>query len=411
MAVNKVVRSDGTALIDLTSDTVTSANHIMEGYVGHLADGTSVEGTGTISASQQASLDALVRYSNEITGENDADISEAVTTLINNFRKGDSSSVFWKTVTIQQDHTTYGVDSGVVYWKEYLGIPDEDLQDGYIFFCNVLNNNDTSGWGKWMSGFYHALDGNIGCLFYRNSYDSTPVFIYDNEYAFFATTGTVIDIFRFKKGDSGIKRFSVEDIATGADLWGDVTIHSEYIRDYAFPRNYDTHSGQVMSRVKSITSLYAPNCLYVGERAFRLQSNLTRVILPECTTIKAYAFSGYSLYYYMSITELYIPKVETIESSAFYYNLHGFEKLVLPESLQILGPYAFAQNRYLKTVYFMGSNVTSISNTCFTSGVQTITDIYVPWAEGAVSGAPWGATNATIHYNTAYDLNGEPIVQ
>jgi len=51
MAVNKVVRSDGTALIDLTSDTVTSANHIMEGYVGHLADGTSVEGTGTISAS------------------------------------------------------------------------------------------------------------------------------------------------------------------------------------------------------------------------------------------------------------------------------------------------------------------------------------------------------------------------
>lgn len=31
----------------------------------------------------------------------------------------------------------------------------------------------------------------------------------------------------------------------------------------------------------------------------------------------------------------------------------------------------------------------------------TITDIYVPWSEGAVSGAPWGAINATIHYNYA----------
>lgn len=197
MAVNKVIRSDGTTLIDLTSDTVTSANHIMEGYVGHLADGTSVTGTGTISASEQASLDALVRYSNEITGGGDANISEAVATLTANFRKGDPS-VLWKTVTIQEDHTTYGTNSGVVYWKEYLGIPDEDLYDGYIFFCDILNNNDTSTWGKWMSGFYHALDGNISCLFYRNSYDSTPVFIYDNEYAFFATTGTIVNIYKFR---------------------------------------------------------------------------------------------------------------------------------------------------------------------------------------------------------------------
>lgn len=46
MAVNKVVKSDGTTLIDLTGDTVTSASHIMSGYIGHLADGTQVTGTG-----------------------------------------------------------------------------------------------------------------------------------------------------------------------------------------------------------------------------------------------------------------------------------------------------------------------------------------------------------------------------
>lgn len=46
MAINKVVYS-GTTLIDLTGDTVTSSDHIMEGYVGHLADGSQVTGTGS----------------------------------------------------------------------------------------------------------------------------------------------------------------------------------------------------------------------------------------------------------------------------------------------------------------------------------------------------------------------------
>lgn len=44
--VNKVVKSDGTTLIDLSQDTVTSSDHIMSGYVGHLADGSQVTGTG-----------------------------------------------------------------------------------------------------------------------------------------------------------------------------------------------------------------------------------------------------------------------------------------------------------------------------------------------------------------------------
>lgn len=47
MANNKVVLSDGTTLIDLSSDTVTQASHIMAGYVGHLADGSQVTGTGS----------------------------------------------------------------------------------------------------------------------------------------------------------------------------------------------------------------------------------------------------------------------------------------------------------------------------------------------------------------------------
>lgn len=46
MAVSKVVLSNGRTLIDLSEDTVTDASHIMSGYVGHLADGSKVTGTG-----------------------------------------------------------------------------------------------------------------------------------------------------------------------------------------------------------------------------------------------------------------------------------------------------------------------------------------------------------------------------
>lgn len=46
MANNKVQLSNGTVLIDLSNDTVTSTDDIMSGKVGHLADGTQVTGTG-----------------------------------------------------------------------------------------------------------------------------------------------------------------------------------------------------------------------------------------------------------------------------------------------------------------------------------------------------------------------------
>lgn len=50
MVNNKVVLSNGTALIDLSQDTVTSAGDIASGKTGHLADGTSVTGTFTADA-------------------------------------------------------------------------------------------------------------------------------------------------------------------------------------------------------------------------------------------------------------------------------------------------------------------------------------------------------------------------
>ena len=63
---------------------------------------------------------------------------------------------------------------------------------------------------------------------------------------------------------------------------------------------------------------------------------------------------------------------------------------------------------YLTSVRFLGTP-DSIANNVFNSNGDLL-DIYVPWAEGEVANAPFGATSATIHYNTTYDENGNPIV-
>lgn len=45
MAINKVIYNNNT-LLDLSQDTVSNSDHIMQGYVGHLRDGSVVTGTG-----------------------------------------------------------------------------------------------------------------------------------------------------------------------------------------------------------------------------------------------------------------------------------------------------------------------------------------------------------------------------
>lgn len=58
--------------------------------------------------------------------------------------------------------------------------------------------------------------------------------------------------------------------------------------------------------------------------------------------------------------------------------------------------YAFLNRTDMKVVYL--PNVSFIGSNAF-SGCNNLTDIYVPWSEGTVKNAPWGAISAFIHYN------------
>lgn len=100
-------------------------------------------------------------------------------------------------------------------------------------------------------------------------------------------------------------------------------------------------------------------------------------------------------------------------SQPFSY-LGGMNALIIKNTTGAMPAYAFAYASTCWTTKIIGTCAT-LSTTTF-SGMgasapngQTV-DIYVPWAEGEVANAPWGATKATIHYNTTYDENDNPIV-
>lgn len=115
------------------------------------------------------------------------------------------------------------------------------------------------------------------------------------------------------------------------------------------------------------------------------------VELPNATKIKTYAF-----YYDTKLKYINMPNVTSIGGGAFY-NCTNLALTALPAGLTDIAARAFYGCTGLATITFKGTP-TSISSSAF-EDCTNLTTINVPWAEGAVANAPWGATNATINYN------------
>lgn len=80
----------------------------------------------------------------------------------------------------------------------------------------------------------------------------------------------------------------------------------------------------------------------------------------------------------------------------FFYNCYELALTTLPSGITTIGEYAFNGCSSLASLTFEGTPE-SIGGTAF-NDCNNLTTINVPWAEGAVANAPWGATNATINY-------------
>lgn len=177
---------------------------------------------------------------------------------------------------------------------------------------------------------------------------------------------------KYCEGDIGVNY--VKPSSGGSGFWDENTVKSFFENTLT---NINIPSGTTEIKDYSfkfcpLTTISLPNSLQkIGREAFYGCNYLQLSSLPEgLTEISKFAFS----------------------------NCFSFETIEFGANLNTIGEQAFYNCTGLTTVRFKGTPSTIQYNT-FVS-CPKLTDIYVPWAEGAVAGAPWGATHATIHYNT-----------
>lgn len=130
----------------------------------------------------------------------------------------------------------------------------------------------------------------------------------------------------------------------------------------------------------------------IAKHAFAY-SSYNKINLPEGVT----EIDNYAFYECSQIPTIVLPQsITKIGVYAFGF-CENLRRITFPQNLETIQSSAFSNCKLLSSVTFKGTP-TTIDSTVFVSCLH-LTTINVPWAEGAVANAPWGATNATINYN------------
>ena len=174
------------------------------------------------------------------------------------------------------------------------------------------------------------------------------------------------------------------------------------LKDFFMAKHFGASSGGDYEAMvagladRTITSLIIPTGVTnIATGAFADCTDLQSVVIPDSVTaIGVNAFRGCA-FQSVSIP----PNLSLIDQNVFA-GCRNLQTVVIPIGVEEVRAQAFNNCTGLKIVTFKGTPTLSTLYGLYAfQGCTGITDIYVPWAEGEVAGAPWGATNATIHYN------------
>lgn len=131
----------------------------------------------------------------------------------------------------------------------------------------------------------------------------------------------------------------------------------------------------------------------IGGQAFNSCVLLNLTSLPD--SITNIGVGGFNNCPALRISKL--PELLKIVKMNAFGSCHAITSMRFPKGIEILEENCFRNCVWLESVTFDGIPK-SIDALAF-NGCRNLTTINVPWAEGAVANAPWGATNATINYN------------
>ena len=130
----------------------------------------------------------------------------------------------------------------------------------------------------------------------------------------------------------------------------------------------------------------------LGEYAFYGATNLTEIDFAEnsgSVSLGAYTFGNCGL-----VTAV-AENVYSISTNAF----NGCPITEITLGVSVLSYNTFDGCSSLEVIRFT-SKATTIDGNAFYGVKNTLTAVYVPWAEGEVANAPWGLAPEIIHYNS-----------
>ena len=145
----------------------------------------------------------------------------------------------------------------------------------------------------------------------------------------------------------------------------------------------------------SLALTYLPSGLtIISDYAFTNCTSLALTSLPDgITSIGQGAFDGCTS---LALTSL--PSGLTSIPNNVFLNCDGLVSMSIHSGINTINAAAFGKCGGLTSVTFEGKPSGNMAKNIF-QGCINLTEIKVPWAEGSVANAPWGATNATITYN------------
>lgn len=124
--------------------------------------------------------------------------------------------------------------------------------------------------------------------------------------------------------------------------------------------------------------------------------NPSRFDWMKSVTLHGFTALSHYMFYNSMITSIELPDELTYIGNDVFYGSY-IENIIIPRGVYNLGMSCFGNCNSLVSVTFLGKP-SSMSSFAFNGNTKHFT-INVPWSQGEVSGAPWGATNATINYN------------
>ena len=297
------------------------------------------------------------------------------------------------TKQVTANRTIYAVFTPVLreYRIQFVNNDDEVLQDSYIPYGTVPEyTGETPVHSGDNPGDYEFFDWDPAITAVTIARTYRPIYIYSAS----KTRAFITKQYGKVLSDSNITAlryyaFSKNPGITNVDL-----------------SNVTSAGGHVFDSCQNLKTANLPNVTRVTGDTFRSCSNLTTVNMPLVENTLQYDF-----YYCSQLTTANFPRVPSLSYSTFY-RCESLTSVYIP-AVSYIRDSAFSGCTSLTQIALPGIDGDSSNDIMPNSfnGCTALTDIYVAFSEldAAAVNAPWGAVNATIHYNTTFDIDGNPV--